>query len=754
MSLNLFQVIDKQSRTNIGTVANERMDNLTTLLEDKLKSPLTIGLSGAIISIASSTQQKSESDGFDSTQDSYKWRIPSISNLSVVTLDSSINVSSGVTTGSFKNNPEIGVIIPTSYYIQMGVELRNDGYLYVVWGNSAATLGGTTFPGFSKGNALPILVISLRNNGVSGSWNYLTPSKSNIEIFKGGNAGGSGEVTPGSNLGSINYRIEWNDSFADNDLINLTAGKTTAIRDSAKERMAILYHASLAGISGGNLVSNITWSGVPSFTVAVGDVICALLSGNLEVRKITAISSQTPSAGQCTIEAAFSASLATASKWWISQCVNTVDMLNWYDSSNVESRPAIEGIGHIKLANVGNVPSDTVDFSEIPTWLTPATGDIVIKNGIETTVSSTVDSDTFVLTNTTGFGGDGDGWIIRPVSEITLNWFDSGYVNDIHVAAQIITGSDSGSNWAAEYGFYREQNYQDVIFPQEINGTPGAHAYARFFANVSSELSNYGTVYLYNYYAWMIPEEQFLNGGIKLQAYGLTNGTLTRNCTISTVSSKTRINFTDDFPAFIYNVNSGLPSGELKVFVNGQRIPRKAYDKFGALITLGKWYIEGSNGQYIELDKDYSAYAYEIFIEAQYGLENYSDQITNRINAFYPIVLGDSNDIVLGTATHSTWATAISDSLDGGRIFVLPRTWTETVTISKSLLIEGSGHSSQITGNLIFNSSSDYSTFKWIRVNGNITFNSGANGIFCREIWTTGTVSDSGLANSKLIIAE
>lgn len=115
----------------------------------------------------------------------------------------------------------------------------------------------------------------------------------------------------------------------------------------------------------------------------------------------------------------------------------------------------------------------------------------------------------------------------------------------------------------------------------------------------------------------------------------------------------------------------------------------------------------------------------------------------------FPLVLGSSAQVTAQVASHSTWASIISAASDGDYILVLVGSWTESVSISKRLCIVGQGSGSVINGTLTFTNAADQSIVKQLKVNDNITLNSGAdNIIFTDFIQATGkTAIDSGLNN-------
>lgn len=140
-----------------------------------------------------------------------------------------------------------------------------------------------------------------------------------------GQGGGSGTgVGGGSDLNSLTFRAQFIESFTESTTsavtaVNGTTGFTNAVYSAAKQMFTINYDASRTINTTGTAA---TLSGTPSFTVAAGDVIINLAT--LEVRKISAISSQTA----YTLESAFSSNLSAQSVC-VSQCVHTKDVYNY-----------------------------------------------------------------------------------------------------------------------------------------------------------------------------------------------------------------------------------------------------------------------------------------------------------------------------------------------------------------------------------------------------------------------------------------
>jgi hypothetical protein len=135
----------------------------------------------------------------------------------------------------------------------------------------------------------------------------------------------------------------------------------------------------------------------------------------------------------------------------------------------------------------------------------------------------------------------------------------------------------------------------------------------------------------------------------------------------------------------------------------------------------------------------------------------------NKVNSYisgihYDAVVGSAAQLAAGQVTHTSVASAIA-SQPQGRILILAGTYAENITLTSAnnnLMLEGKGRGSFINGTLSLTSSATGLNIKWLRFGGNISIASGCNNTFMRECWqTTGlTITDSGTANSKLIIQE
>lgn len=220
------------------------------------------------------------------------------------------------------------------------------------------------------------------------------------------------------------------------------------------------------------------------------------------------------------------------------------------------------------------------------------------------------------------------------------------------------------------------------------------------------------------------------------------------NCTNpATVLGKSRITFTNSYVPSI----GGPGAGELVVSFDGQTLPRYYTG------VVGAYYLE-IDPFTIELWIDVSGLSPQrsIHVRRQVGTVDTSSVNSLKISAIYDVIVGSPAQLASGVATHSSWASGITALPVGGTMYVLKGTYIENFIVNKECSIKGQGRGTLLIGNITFDPSSDFSDVGHFKVQGNISFQVGADGIFFRNIFqnSAGTLSDLGSGNSKLIIQE
>ena len=322
--LDARQIILRSLLSNVKSIANEELDNILTLVDDKLNDILKISASGAVVTISSSIKQVLKSDGSDGTTNSNRVSISPLSGVIISTDSSTLNVSSGAVTGDFEAAP-ISPSMTSSYYVNVGFEIRQDGKIYVLFGAEFANAGdkdlAVNAPVFTK-KSIPIGYITIQDDSSGGQWNFSNPVETNIIKFQSGGGGGAGDdsgagIDPADGFKELIFdNIDLSPSDA-NSLFSATNGS----HNLAKTLLKLLCDKSLTATTTG---TSYTLSGSPSFTVAANDIIYA----NGEWRKIASISSQT----QGTLDVAFTSDLS-ADTCMVSQAAFTKDFINLGDAT-------------------------------------------------------------------------------------------------------------------------------------------------------------------------------------------------------------------------------------------------------------------------------------------------------------------------------------------------------------------------------------------------------------------------------------
>ena len=191
------------------------------------------------------------------------------------------------------------------------------------------------------------------------------------------------------------------------------------------------------------------------------------------------------------------------------------------------------------------------------------------------------------------------------ISQILCDYEDTTTADDIIFDANttpVIAFSASTDGTSYTNVSLRPTNLVDSM---SIVNTPtsGTNLYIRFFAN---KTSSSGFVNILKYKTFLHRDSSYLDGTLMNQAYAFTDGVGTEiNCSApSVVSGKTRLTVTFTYPVA---VNAGTTNGALKVYLNGQKIPRYV----DATLTPDASYREISTST-IELDGDYSALNYSL----------------------------------------------------------------------------------------------------------------------------------------------
>jgi hypothetical protein len=256
------------------------------------------------------------------------------------------------------------------------------------------------------------------------------------------------------------------------------------------------------------------------------------------------------------------------------------------------------------------------------------------------------------------------------ISQVMVTYEDTLVASDIiydnsNPALIAYTASSDGSNWSASQ--VRPTTLSDELAVLNLP-TSSTNLYLRFFANASS---GSGACNILGYKAFFHRDLSSLDGSLLNQAYAFTDGVGTEiNCSAPTVvSGKTRLTTTFTFPVA---VNSGKTNGSIKVYLNGQKIPRWV----DATITPDASYKEISANT-IELDGDYSTFNYSLEVIQDVAVVDTADQNSTNIallQAIYSTVK-DTDTTNINSSSMGTTADVWFQPISGLTISLTPGTW-------------------------------------------------------------------------------
>ena len=272
---------------------------------------------------------------------------------------------------------------------------------------------------------------------------------------------------------------------------------------------------------------------------------------------------------------------------------------------------AIYGTDVKRITAVASQSSFTTEaFTTAPTLA----GQVTISQGVYTKDLNNYSGDGYPIS--TAFSTN--------ISQILMSYEDTTTVNDIIFdanAAPVIGYSASSDGTTYSSLTNRATNLSDTQSMLNLP-TSGTNLYVRFVVN---KTSGFGAVNLLNYKTFFHRDATFTDGSVLNQAYGRLDGigTKVNIAVIANVSGKTRVQLSWSYPV---GVNSGTANGSIKVYLNGQKVPRYV----DATTTADAYYKEIDQNT-IELDQDYTSLALAIEIVQDVAVVDASDTNTTAV---------------------------------------------------------------------------------------------------------------------------
>lgn len=208
---------------------------------------------------------------------------------------------------------------------------------------------------------------------------------------------------------------------------------------------------------------------------------------------------------------------------------------------------------------------------------------------------------------------------------ILMDYEDTSALNDVNF--DINTAPVIAYSVSQDLTDYTAPAVRNTSVSEEANVQDLPSAFSSLYTVFyPSATSGSGAANILKYKMFFYDEESSEDGSILNQAMCMTDGTGTEiNCAApSVVSGKTRVVTTFTFPV---GVNSGTANGAIKVYLNGQKIPRY----IDATLTPDASYKEISSNT-IELDTDYSAQQLSLEIVQDVGTVDASETNSTAVS--------------------------------------------------------------------------------------------------------------------------
>ena len=171
----------KEELSKVRSKKGELLSNILKLSNDKLRRPFDFSITGNVIGIDSSEIRMLQNDGSGGTKNANRAALPFSTNHEVTGV-ASLDVSTGVATGSFNTATPSTVTVVANEYVWLGFERRRDGQIYLKWGIPNASPTQENYPVFTNG-AHKIIMILLQDDGSGSSgltWNFVAPLIENV----------------------------------------------------------------------------------------------------------------------------------------------------------------------------------------------------------------------------------------------------------------------------------------------------------------------------------------------------------------------------------------------------------------------------------------------------------------------------------------------------------------------------------------------------------------------------------------------
>ena len=203
-----WQQVNQNGLDALETGERESLDNLLEVLDSKINFPFRTKLDSINNQLEinpseiQSLKANPLADEWGATENSYKAGTSPINGQYKTFGLSTINFTTGLTAGNFTGDAQSSApSLNSGEFIWVGVEATgtspspttpNEGSFQLVWGNPHSVSDEATYPSFSGGTSVALILLQ---SASTGPWGFHTPKNEDVILFRGSGGGGGGAGT-------------------------------------------------------------------------------------------------------------------------------------------------------------------------------------------------------------------------------------------------------------------------------------------------------------------------------------------------------------------------------------------------------------------------------------------------------------------------------------------------------------------------------------------------------------------------------
>jgi hypothetical protein len=244
------QIVNEAALTEFGTAARAELDDILVAVDTKARVPAKLSFTSLVLNVGN-TKVEVGPDG------KYSGYAP-LSGVSLDGLSGTFDFATGTGTGDVQT--ETLPSMTANYYVLVGVEIRSDQKIYVVFGSEAAAAANAGLPAFLSGS-IPVGVVLMQAGVTGGQGDWITPTDlAGVTQFGAGAGGGSGGGSVAETVSLVSHGFVVGDCLhrQGGSWLKASATQLTTLADGVVSRVIdsdtfeFSFQGKISGLSGLN----------------------------------------------------------------------------------------------------------------------------------------------------------------------------------------------------------------------------------------------------------------------------------------------------------------------------------------------------------------------------------------------------------------------------------------------------------------------------------------------------------------------